>query len=75
MAEILYRETIGRQPRTPQEVADNYGIPVEAVLEAIHFAEHNPDLLDADRAMEQASVEAHGLDRWPYAPVESPMSR
>ena len=33
--EVLYRETVGREPRTPEEVARDYGLPVEAVLDAI----------------------------------------
>ena len=73
MAEILYRQTVGLQPRTPAEVAEDYGIPVEAVLEAVHYAENHREILDADRAMEEASIQAQGLDRWPYAPQEMPV--
>lgn len=69
-AEIIYRETVGAEPLTREEVAREYSIPVEAVLEAIHYCEHNPEVLDADRAMEQASIKAHGLDRCPYAPKD-----
>jgi hypothetical protein len=75
MAEILYRETIGRQPRTPSEVAENYGVPLEAVLEAIHYSQHNAETLNEYRAMEEQSIQAHGLDRWPYAPKESSANR
>lgn len=75
MAEILYRQTVGREPRTADEVAQDYGIPVEAVLEAIHYSQHNPNILDEDRAMEEASIEAQGLNRWPYAPKEFPANR
>src|SRR5436190_84983 len=67
-AEILYRQTVGVEPRTPGEVAQDYGLPVEAVLEAIDYSEKNPGVLDADRAMEEASIKANGLDRWPHAP-------
>jgi hypothetical protein len=67
-AEILYRETVGAEPLTPEQVAKEYNLPVEAVLEAIHYCEHNRDLLDAERAREQATIEARGLDRWPHAP-------
>ncbi len=67
-AEILYRKTIGTEPKTPEEVAEDYNLPVEAVREAIHYCEHNQDVLDADRAMEEASIKAHGLDKWPHAP-------
>jgi hypothetical protein len=67
-AEIIYRQTVGLEPMTPEQVAKDYNIPVEAVLEAIHYCEHNRELLDAERAREQASIEANGFDRWPYAP-------
>jgi hypothetical protein len=34
-AETLYRATIGLEPKTPDEVAEDYNVPVAAVLEAI----------------------------------------
>jgi hypothetical protein len=68
MAEILYRETVGREPLTPEQVAQEYSLPVDAVREAIHYCEHNPEILDADRAREAADIKRDGRDRWPYAP-------
>jgi hypothetical protein len=67
-AEILYRETVGREPLTPEAVAAEYDVPLEAVAEAIHYCEHNPQVLDEDRAREAATIKQHGRDRWPYAP-------
>jgi hypothetical protein len=67
-AEILYRETVGPEPLTPEQVAKEYNVPVEAVLEAIHYCEQNRALLDSERAREQATIEAPGLDHWPHAP-------
>jgi hypothetical protein len=67
-AEVLYRETVGPEPLTPEQVAREFNIPVEAVLEAIRYCEEHKDLLDAERAREQATIEARGLDRWPHAP-------
>jgi hypothetical protein len=67
-AEILYRETLGSQPLSPEQIAAEYNLPVEAVREAIHYCEHNRALLDAERAREQAAIEARGFDRWPHAP-------
>lgn len=68
MAEILYRETVGVEPQTVEAVAENYGLPVEAVREAVHYCERYPDVLDADRAREAAHIKRDGRDRWPYAP-------
>jgi hypothetical protein len=67
-AEILYRETVGREPLTPDEVAREYSVPVGAVLEAIDYCAKNKDLLDAERAREEAAIKAAGRDKWPYAP-------
>ncbi len=52
-AEVLYRETVGTEPLTPEEVATEYNVPVEAVREAIDYCEKNKDLLDAERAREE----------------------
>jgi hypothetical protein len=67
-AEVLYRETVGLEPLTPEEVAREYNLPVEAVVEAIDYCGKNPEILDADRAMEEATIKAYGLDKWPHAP-------
>lgn len=40
-AEIIYRETVGSEPLTPEEVAHEYDVPVEAVLDAIDYCERN----------------------------------
>src|SRR5260370_33583725 len=69
-AEVIYRETVGLEPRTPEQVASEYSIPVEAVHEAIDYCIRNKDLLDAERASEAASIKARGLDKWPYAPKD-----
>jgi hypothetical protein len=72
-AEILYRETVGPETRTPEEVASEYGLPVEAVVEAIDYCRRSDtqQLLDAERARESARIMAAGHDRWPYAPRDS----
>ena len=67
-AEVLYRETVGNDPLTPDEVAREYGVPVAAVLEAVDYCIKNKELLDAERAREEAQIKADGRDRWPYAP-------
>ncbi len=66
-AEILYRQTLGLEPLSPEQVAKEYDLPVAAVLEAIHYCQHNKELLDAERAREQAAIEARGFNHWPYA--------
>ena len=71
-AEVLYRETIGAEPLTPEQVAREYDVPLEAVLEAIDYCVKNKDLLDAERAREDAQIKNAGRDRWPYAPAAGP---
>ena len=67
-AEILYRATLDAEARTPEEVAHDFDVPVEAVQEAIHYCTHNEDLLREERERDLADIRARGLDKWPYAP-------
>jgi hypothetical protein len=66
-AETLYRHTVGLEPRTPEEVAKDYDLPVEAVLEAIRYCIENEALLREEREAELADIRRRGLDKWPYA--------
>jgi hypothetical protein len=70
-AEILYRETVGPEPLTPEEVARENGLPIEAVAEAIAYCLRNRELLDGERAREASRIKTAGRDKWPYAPCES----
>ena len=69
-AEVIYRETVGLEPLTSEQVASEYSFPVEAVHEAIDYCVRNKELLDAERAEETARIKAAGRDRWPYAPKD-----
>lgn len=62
-AEVLYRMTVGPEPRTPAEVAGDYDLPVDVVLEAVDYCVRNQSLLDAERAREDARLRELGLDR------------
>ena len=59
-AEILYRETVGPEPLTPEEVASAYGLPLEAVQQAIAYCLRGDvqKLLEAERARETARINA-----------------
>lgn len=48
-AETLFRATIGPEPMTPEETAQDYNVPVDAVLEAIRYAVENAALLKRER--------------------------
>ena len=68
-AETLYRATVGPEPRTPEEVAADYDIPVEVVREAIHYCTHNEELLRQELEEDLADMRARGLDKPRLLPV------
>jgi hypothetical protein len=56
-AEWIYRETVGEDPRTPEEVAADFDLPLDAVLEAIHYCTHHEDFLRQEREREYAHID------------------
>jgi hypothetical protein len=68
-AEILYRATIGPEPRTSEEVAYDYSVPVEAVAEAIYYCRHHEEMLRQEREAVLADIRARGLDKPPFIPT------
>ena len=70
-AEVLYRLTIGTEPRTPEEVAQDYDLPVGAVHEAIDYAKRHQELLAAERAREAFRMKTLGLDQPPFVPTNA----
>lgn len=69
-AETIYRSVGGEGGMTPEEVADDRSIPLEAVLECIHYCEHNEDLLRQERDEDSADMKARGLDKPPLVPPD-----
>ena len=54
-ARTLYGLTVGEEGRlTPEEVAADYGLPLQAVQEAIAYCESNPPEIAEDWAMDEA---------------------
>ena len=62
-AETLYRATTGPEARTPQEVAEDYDVPLEAVHEAIEYCTQHEDLLRQELEEGLADMRARGLDK------------
>jgi uncharacterized protein (DUF433 family) len=60
-AETIYRYTVGPDAMTPEQVAADCGLPLGAVLECIHYCEHNEDLLRRERTEDWADMAARGL--------------
>jgi uncharacterized protein (DUF433 family) len=60
-AEILYGAHINaEEPMTPEEIAADFGLPLEAVKEAIAYCRTDPPEIAADHAEELALMEARG---------------
>jgi hypothetical protein len=51
-ADMLYGQAVGEDALTPKELAESWGLPLEAVLEAIDYSEANLDLIHRERAEE-----------------------
>lgn len=51
----------GPDPRTPEEFAEDYQIPLEVVLEALDYAARNRTLIQQERDRETAHLRALGL--------------
>jgi uncharacterized protein (DUF433 family) len=61
-ARALYGWYACAEPMTPEEIAADYKLPVEAVREAIAYCESDPPDLQEDYARQEASMEAMGLN-------------
>lgn len=66
-AEVIYGMTVdGSEPMTPEEVAIDFGLPLEVVREAIAYCEANPEVIEADHAAERALMDATGMSEPDY---------
>lgn len=67
-ADVLYSETIGEDARTPEQVADDFEVPLGAVLESIDFCVQNEEFLQAERMGRIARREEYFKKHPPLAP-------
>jgi uncharacterized protein (DUF433 family) len=51
-----------KEPRTPQQLAEDWGIPLEAVQEAIEYCQSDPPELHEDHRKDQLRREATGMN-------------
>src|SRR6187401_775994 len=59
----LYCESIiEKEPRTPEQLAADWEIPVEALLEAIEYCESDPPELHEDQRTTNRLAEAIGMN-------------
>jgi uncharacterized protein (DUF433 family) len=63
MARILYGQYMSEEePRTIEQIAEDYNLPVEAVREAIAYCDTDPIEIREDFAREEAIIEATGMN-------------
>jgi uncharacterized protein (DUF433 family) len=62
-ADTLFQQTIGDDARSPSEVAEDFRVPLEAVLEAIEYCRENEELLQQEFQEDSASIAAHGYSK------------
>jgi hypothetical protein len=59
-ARTLYGQSVGDGARTPFQLAADYRLPLEAVLEAIAYCETSPKEIQEDWQREQTLIETAG---------------
>jgi hypothetical protein len=67
----LYKATLEPDAMTPEEVAADWDVPVEAVLESIEYCKNNQHVLQRDWDEEEESIRAQGLDKPPPEALRS----
>ena len=66
-ARTLYGLYVNEEmPMTPEEIAADYNLPLEAVQEAIAYCESNPPEIAQDYAREEALMQATGMNHPDY---------
>jgi uncharacterized protein (DUF433 family) len=62
-AEVIYGMHVNEEePMSPEQIAQEYGVPVEAVREAIAYCQSNPAEIERDFQREEALMEATGMN-------------
>jgi hypothetical protein len=63
-------------PATPEQIAEEFGAPLEAVREAIAYCQTDPPEIRQDMAVEEALMEASGMNepQYKYNPKPKPIS-
>ena len=61
-ADILYGQSVGEDARNAEELARDFGLPLEAVQEALEYSAHNLELIRREREEELARLRER--DKW-----------
>jgi uncharacterized protein (DUF433 family) len=74
-AEVIYGMTVdGSEPMTPEQVAADMNLPLEAVREAIAYCEADPPEVREDHRREEERMRATGMDDPNYRGKPRPLS-
>src|SRR5947209_2269650 len=74
-AEAIYGLTVdGTDPMTPEEVATDFGLPIEAVREAITYCQTNPPEVLQDHQAEESLLRATGMNEPGYQGQPKPLT-
>lgn len=60
-AETIYRHVVGSEPQSPEQVADDCGLPLEAVIASIRYCEDNRELLLEESTADWNEMAARNL--------------
>lgn len=60
-AAVVYEAIHGPDPRSPEEFARDFQVPLPAVLEALDYVAQNLPLIEQERDHEAARLRARGL--------------
>jgi uncharacterized protein (DUF433 family) len=67
-ADYIYGQAVGEDARTPEELAHDFDLPLEAVREAIHYCTHNEEFLRQERERENARLAEFDRKQKPLQP-------
>lgn len=65
-ARTLYGQMVGEDARTPEQIAHDFDLPLEAVLESIEYCESKPPEIDQDYRYDDLLMEASGMNHPDY---------
>jgi hypothetical protein len=69
-ADLIYGQSVGEDARTPEELAADFKLPLEAVLEAIDYCTQNEELVRQEREKENARRDEYYKKYPPLVPPD-----
>lgn len=73
-AETIFNQLFGEDRRAPDQIAQDFSIPLPAVLECIRYCKENSELLSEEREADLANMRERGLDGQPASTPKIPLA-